>query len=71
MHICSTRRQTVRIPALGISVNFQPNESIHTENSYKFTSGAISDLLQQGGFSVTRTFTDEHNYFAVTLAATA
>ncbi len=71
MHISSTRRQTVRIPALGISVNFQPNESIHTENSYKFTSGAISDLLQQGGFSVTRTFTDEHNYFAVTLAAAA
>ncbi len=68
MHIRSTRRQTVRLHALGTSINFQPNESIHTENSYKFTPNTIADLLQQGGFLSTTTFTDPNNYFAVTLA---
>jgi L-histidine N-alpha-methyltransferase len=69
MHLRSTRRQTVRIPALGVSIAFQPNESIHTENSYKFTQQSIAHLLRQGGFSVTTTFADANQYFAVTLAA--
>ncbi len=69
MHIRSTRRQTVRIAALGLSVNFQLNESIHTENSYKFTSQSIAALLRRCGFSVNTTYTDADSYFAVTLAA--
>ncbi len=69
MHLRSTRRQTVRIPALGLSVLFQPNESIHTENSYKFTCESIADLLKASGFSVAETFTDANDYFAVNLAA--
>lgn len=71
MHLRSTCRQRVRIPALGLECSFSPNESIHTENSYKFTPESVRHLLAEGGFTVTRTFLDPLQYFAVTLAAAA
>lgn len=71
MHLCSTRAQTVRIPALGLSVAFAAGETIHTENSYKFTPASIANLLQASGFRTVETWTDEQNWFAVTLAAVA
>ncbi len=68
MHLRSTKRQTVRVPALGMAIPFQPGESIHTESSYKFTSASLQQLFQSAGFTVTRTWNDERNWFAVTLA---
>jgi dimethylhistidine N-methyltransferase len=73
MHLESQVRLTVCIPALsenqtGLTLHFAPGETIHTENSYKFTPNAIHDLLSRTGFSPTRTFTDPQDLFAVTLA---
>ena len=73
MHLESQFRQTVHIPALsefqpGLTFHFAPGETIHTENSYKFTPAAISTLLTGCSFTPTRTFTDPENLFAVTLA---
>jgi uncharacterized SAM-dependent methyltransferase len=51
-----------------LTLHFAPGETIHTENSYKFTPAAISTLLRAARFTPTRTFTDPHNLFAVTLA---
>jgi dimethylhistidine N-methyltransferase len=79
MHLVSTRAQTVRIPQQGaaaespagpsLALHFAEGETIHTENSYKFTVAAISKLLAESCFIPTRTFTDPQNLFAVTLAA--
>ncbi len=78
MHLVSTRAQTVRIPqhstapesrALpSLMVHFAPGETIHTENSYKFTPAAIAALLAESCFTSTQTFTDPQELFAVTLA---
>jgi len=68
MHLRSTARQTVRIPSLNLTVAFNVGETIHTENSYKFTSSSIRNLLTSAGFSLNKTWTDEKNWFAVTLA---
>ena len=68
MHLRSTRRQTVRIPSLGLTVPFEAGESIHTENSYKFTPESLARLMADSGYAVTSTWTDERNWFAVTLA---
>lgn len=73
MHLESPTRQTVRIPALSedqtdLTLHFAPGETIHTENSYKFTHGSINGLLTASGFTCTRTFTDPQDLFAVTLA---
>ncbi len=72
MHLESLTRQQVRIPANSagpvMSLNFALGETIHTENSYKFTSTAIARLLDRSGFAVTRTWHDPEALFAVTLA---
>jgi dimethylhistidine N-methyltransferase len=73
MHLESQARQTVRIPALSeeltdLTLHFAPGETIHTENSYKFTHGSIHSLLNRSGFSPARAFTDPRDLFAVTLA---
>ncbi len=73
MHLESQTRQTVHISALseesaGLTLHFAPGETIHTENSYKFTRSAIDALLTASGFTSTRTFTDPQDLFAVTLA---
>ena len=64
--------QTAHIPANSagpsLTLRFTPGEKIHTENSYKFTPSAIAALLAAARFTPTRTFTDPHNLFAVTLA---
>jgi L-histidine N-alpha-methyltransferase len=69
MHLESTRRQRVSISALGLELDFSPGETIHTENSYKFTPHSISALLAQGGFTVTHSWTDARRWFGVYLAA--
>jgi len=72
MHLESTCAQTVEIPAnssaAALTLHFAPGETIHTENSYKFTLAAIASLLADSNFTPTRTFTDPDNLFAVTLA---
>jgi len=73
MHLESLSAQTVRIPAANgvagaLILHFAPGETIHTENSYKFTPAAISTLLASARFTTIRTFTNPHNLFAVTLA---
>jgi dimethylhistidine N-methyltransferase len=73
MHLESIGAQTVRIPSdptgPALTLHFAAGESIHTENSYKFTPTAIASLLAATRFTPARTFTDPHNLFAVTLAA--
>ncbi|MGI4755819.1 MAG: L-histidine N(alpha)-methyltransferase [Janthinobacterium lividum] len=69
MHLQSAVEQTVHIPAAGIEVQFAAGETIHTENSYKFTPASIANLLQSAGFTTAKTWNDNRNWFAVTLAA--
>jgi uncharacterized SAM-dependent methyltransferase len=72
MHLESTCAQRVHIPGNStgpaISLHFAAGETIHTENSYKFTTAAISTLLAGADFAAARTFMDAENLFAVSLA---
>lgn len=72
MHLESLGAQTVHIPANSagpaMTVQFAAGESIHTENSYKFTRDTIAALLGDCGFTAKRSFMDGQNLFAVTLA---
>jgi dimethylhistidine N-methyltransferase len=75
MHLKSLAPQRVTIPANSaggrLSLYFGEGETIHTENSYKFTPASISELLTDSNFTPTRTFTDPRSFFAVTLAQAA
>jgi L-histidine Nalpha-methyltransferase len=73
MHLKSLAPQRVTIPANSaggrLSLYFGEGETIHTENSYKFTPVTIAGLLADCNFTPTRTFTDARSLFAVTLAS--
>ena len=72
MHLVSLERQTVILPRSaagpGLPVHFAAGETIHTENSYKFTPAALAALFEAARFKPKRTFTDLNNLFSVTLA---
>jgi L-histidine Nalpha-methyltransferase len=68
MHLKSTRDQCVNIPAAQLSIEFAAFETIHTENSYKFTRNTLGALLEDAGFSIQQTWTDPRQWYALTLA---
>lgn len=68
MHLDSKRNQTVRIPPLDRSFQFKRGESIHTENSYKFTSEYVEDMLLKSGFMLEQSWYDADRWFGVHLA---
>ncbi|HEU5340836.1 L-histidine N(alpha)-methyltransferase [Edaphobacter sp.] len=72
MHLESTCAQRVHLPASGagraLTLRFAPGETIHTENSYKFTRSSVESLLGDAGFRASRTWNDSGNLFSVTLA---
>ena len=73
MHLEALTPQSVHIPAAGgfppLRVDFARGETIHTENSCKFTSETIAKLLADSNFARTQTWNDPTELFAVTLAA--
>jgi L-histidine N-alpha-methyltransferase len=68
MHLESLYPQTVHIA--GQRIPFAQFETIHTENSHKFTDEALTTLLTRSGFTPTSTFHDPTRSFALTLAHT-
>jgi dimethylhistidine N-methyltransferase len=63
MHLVSLAKQKVR--ACGKSFGFWRGETIHTENSYKYTVDSFRSRALGAGWSHAATFTDERNYFSV------
>jgi L-histidine N-alpha-methyltransferase len=68
MHLEAIHQQTVHLRACDLTIRFEQGETIHTENSYKFTAKALANLFATTGYTPTQTFHDEKNLFAVTLA---
>jgi dimethylhistidine N-methyltransferase len=68
MHLVSRDAQVVEIPATGQTVFLAPGESIHTENSYKFTATRVATMLRDAGFSMERTWSDAQGWFGLHLA---
>jgi L-histidine Nalpha-methyltransferase len=63
MHLISLTRQKVR--ACGKSFDFRRGETIHTENSYKYTVDSFRSRALGAGWAHAATFVDERNYFSV------
>jgi L-histidine Nalpha-methyltransferase len=68
MHLESLIAQEIAIPSLDLVVNFSRGESIHTENSYKFTPDGVAQMLDRAGFSIRNNWTDAKKWFGVYLA---
>lgn len=67
MHLRSLRRQSVRIEALGLDLTFAEGETIHTENSCKYSLKGIETLAAEAGFAIGRQWLDDLSRFSLTL----
>jgi len=63
MHLVSARAQVVNIA--GESIQFDQGQSIHTENSYKYSMEDFQGLLRSGGFSPLQSWTDSRKLFSI------
>ena len=63
MHLISKKSQTIRM--LGTTLSFRAGESIHTENSYKYSIERFAALARGSGWKVRESWTDEHGMFSV------
>lgn len=63
MHLVSQCQQTVRVE--DERFDFQADDYIHTENSYKYHIDEFQALAQQGGFEPLQCWTDEQDLFSV------
>jgi uncharacterized SAM-dependent methyltransferase len=66
MHLVSDGAQTVHLD--GHAIRFADGETIHSENSFKFTAETVLTLLGRSGFTPALTLTDPAGFFSVTLA---
>lgn len=68
MHLDSQVDQTVVVDALDRSYHFRRGESIHTENSYKFTPHQVEEMLRQAGFELEQSWYDVDRWYGVHMA---
>lgn len=71
MHLESTVAQSVRIPALSLTVPFGRGERIHTESSHKYDEARVRRLLARSGLRDVAAFEDERRWFSIHVAAPA
>jgi dimethylhistidine N-methyltransferase len=63
MHLISRRAQSVRV--LGRSFSFRAGETIHTENSYKYSLERFTALARGSGWTPRESWTDSAGMFSV------
>jgi len=63
MHLVSTDRQAVTIGSHRFS--FERGESIHTENSYKYSIAEFQALAARAGFTPEKVWSDARGWFSV------
>ena len=65
MHLVSRGARTVTVA--GRKVRFAKNETIHTENSYKYAPDRMRAMIGAAGWSVAKTWSDSKGLFALWL----
>ena len=63
MHLISKKEQTLKM--LGHTFHFDKGESIHTENSYKYSVDEFQDLVEKAGWKADKVWLDKKHYFSV------
>lgn len=62
-HLLSTKHQSVHVA--GELFVFEEGETIHTEDSHKYTLDGFASLAEEAGMDVDSVWTDERSYFSV------
>ena len=67
MHLKALKKMEIDVPLLPKPIFIGPEETIHTENSYKFNKQQIEEITQIYGFSQKQLFTGEKKWFSLLL----
>jgi uncharacterized SAM-dependent methyltransferase len=70
MYLVSTRVQSVTIGRIGLTVRFTAGETIHTENSYKYSPAEIQAVATAAGLQTQHFWQDAAGRFSLHLLAT-
>ncbi len=63
MHLASVKRQKVRVA--GETIEFKAGETIHTENSYKYSVESFASMARGCGWKPLTVWLDKKKYFSV------
>ena len=63
MHLASLKRQKVKVN--GETIDFRAGETIHTENSYKYSIEKLGALARGAGWRPLAAWTDPRSYFSI------
>jgi dimethylhistidine N-methyltransferase len=63
MHLASLKRQKVKVA--GETIEFRAGETIHTENSYKYSVESLGALARGVGWGPSGVWTDKRKYFSI------
>jgi L-histidine N-alpha-methyltransferase len=68
MRLRARTAQTVKVPALGLAVEFVVGEELRTEVSAKFHEDGVRGELAAAGLELTHWWTDREGRFALSLS---
>src|SRR5262249_39399820 len=63
MHLASLKRQRVKVA--GETIDFRAGDTIHTENSYKYSIESLGALGRGAGWRPLEAWTDAKKYFCI------
>jgi len=65
MHLKAIKDLEIPCPSLPTTIYIKKGETIHTENSYKFTDENIKSLASGAGLEIQKIFTDKNKWFSL------
>jgi L-histidine N-alpha-methyltransferase len=66
MHLRANRKTTVNIDDLELELNIDKDETIHTENSCKFSRDGVRHLVTKSGLDIMNWYSDDRGWFSLT-----
>ena len=65
MHLRANRDISVKFESIDLEIKFKKGETIHTENSRKFTKKSIGDLASRAALSIQNWYSDPAGWFSL------
>jgi len=65
MHLKANCDFSVKLKSIGMEVEFKDGETIHTENSTKYTTASIERMASQAGLSIENWYSDHGGWFSI------
>lgn len=67
MHLKAMKDIETKSPYFPDKIHIKKGETIHTENSHKYTNEKIEKLAKTAGLNIQKIFTDQQNWFSLVL----